>query len=336
VQSLSDHRSRTPLHRGVRFAPSPTGLFHIGNLRTAWISEHLARHLQQPWIVRFEDIDRPRTVPTAQAQQLADMAAIELIPDEVLIQTSFQSRHWSVFLKGIESGQIYPCNCSRKTVHAALASLASAPHGGVAAIYDGHCRDKKVPQAPGESALAWRFRNKNPDGQDDFIVARTVGFDGDPAQVSALVPSDVDFVPAYHFACAVDDFAGRYQLLVRSADLQPAATLQRAIMGWLKESSGIEDFTVPDIFHTALITQNDGQRLEKRTGGVTLAELGQLGVTRSQLRTLFEKSFDTASALRELQKPRTSLPSSEGLFFEPALTLTLAELDLPIANSRKG
>src|SRR5271157_4598918 len=98
----------------IRFAPSPTGTFHLGNLRTAWISHEFARSLKLPWVVRFEDIDKPRVVPGAMQKQLEDLQFLNLIPDQVLIQSEFHSRHESLFRKAVDSGQVYPCTCSRK------------------------------------------------------------------------------------------------------------------------------------------------------------------------------------------------------------------------------
>src|SRR4051812_22191121 len=99
---------------GVRFAPSPTGRFHVGNLRTAWISWSLARQLGEPWVLRFEDIDQPRVQAGAEARQLADLAALGMEPDAKLVQSSFHARHRAVFDQAAAQGQLYACTCSRK------------------------------------------------------------------------------------------------------------------------------------------------------------------------------------------------------------------------------
>ncbi|RYZ66002.1 MAG: hypothetical protein EOP05_19780 [Proteobacteria bacterium] len=117
------------------------------------------------------------------------------------------------------------------------------------------------------------------DGQDDVIIART-SVEGE------------HFVPAYHWACAIDDFDGAYDLLVRSSDLAHALVIQRGIQEWLMKSHGLTR-DLPRVFHTALITQNDGHRLEKRTAGVTLEELKLNGIDPAKLISVFEKSFDS-------------------------------------------
>ncbi len=288
---------QAPLTRGVRYAPSPTGRFHVGNLRTAWVSVAWARHLGMPWVVRFEDIDQPRVLVGARDQQLADLRTLGLIPDIVLTQSAFRQRHWDLLLAAIQVGQVYPCDCSRKEVQSALNSIASAPHDGLAPVYSGSCRTnqsgscrtRQSTLVPSES-LAWRFRMPHPSGHDDFIVARS----NSNLDVNGI-PDEASFVPSYHWACAIDDFDGGYDLLVRSVDLFPAAHLQRSIQRWL---GGVDsNFEPPAVFHTALVTQDDGHRLEKRTCGVTLPELEKRGFTAEKILQIFSASFHTSLAL---------------------------------------
>src|SRR5262245_10745589 len=110
---------------GVRFAPSPTGRLHIGNLRTAWISHWWSKSLGLKWVLRFEDIDKPRNVSGSQEQQLSNLEQLGLIPDEIIVQSQNFERHWQIFVKGVESHKFYPCFCSRKDL---IETLASAPH----------------------------------------------------------------------------------------------------------------------------------------------------------------------------------------------------------------
>jgi glutamyl-tRNA synthetase len=305
------------LNGGVRFAPSPTGRFHVGNLRTAWIANVFAQTHKLPLIVRMEDIDKPRVLSGARAQQLVDMENIGVQANRVYEQSANHSRHWSLFQWAASQGLIYACDCSRKEVQQELAGLASAPHSAHA-IYSGHCRARgsvEITSAKTES-LAWRFKMGDPSGQQDFIIARTP-----PVSLAAL--KEDDFVPAYHWACAIDDFDGRYQLLVRAWDLEDSARLQRAIQTWLLKDAGA-DLQYPAIFHTALITKNDGNRLEKRTLGVTLPELSANGISPSELQRLFALSFDS--------KLLISLPAPNALLGETFKTLSLESLGLGEAN----
>ncbi|MES2965149.1 MAG: glutamate--tRNA ligase family protein [Bdellovibrionota bacterium] len=304
---------KAPLTSGVRYAPSPTGRLHLGNLRTAWVSERWARSLSIPWVVRFEDIDRPRVISGAREQQTRDMRALGLEPDVVLVQSRFNERHLSVFENAVRSEQVYPCDCSRREVQAAVSAMASAPHGP-GHIYSGRCRTLDPRRTfNAVDSIAWRFKMPAESGHDDFIVSRSaLELDG------SGLPEPTTFTPAYHWACAIDDFDGGYALLVRSVDLSSAAALQRGIQTWLASYEGAEP-RLPKVFHTTLIVQDDGQRLEKRTLGVTLDELFEKGATPASIVMNFEKSFDR----RWLAK---------GLTFDTAgetnEKLTLSELEL--------
>lgn len=304
---------KAPHSGGVRYAPSPTGRLHLGNLRTAWVSERWARALSLPWVVRFEDIDRPRVISGAQEQQLADMRALGLEPDVVLVQSRFHDRHLAVFENAVRSGQVYPCDCSRKDVQTALSALASAPHGP-GPIYSGRCRTLDPRRTLNAvDSIAWRFKMPNASGHEDFIIARSAkDLDG------SGLPDRSTFTPAYHWACGIDDYDGGYDLLVRANDLASAAPLQRGIQEWLASYEGTSP-RVPRVFHTTMIVQDDGHRLEKRTLGVTLEELFKEGATKTSLVMTFEKSFDR----RWLAK---------GLTFDVAAEihekLTLNELEL--------
>lgn len=300
--------NRAPASGGVRYAPSPTGRFHVGNLRTAWISHQFARALRQPWVIRFEDIDRPRVVEGARELQLEDLAKLGMVPDLVLTQTDFNLRHWQVFQEAVAIGQVYACTCSRKDVQLALAESASAPNSPTRVHYSGHCRNIEnslIPSQFQSMSVAWRFKMPDPSGQNDFIVGRT------EAQNSI-------FVPAYHWACAIDDHDGEYDLLVRGSDLKPALEIQRAIQGWLQEL-GCESH-LPPVFHTSLVLQNDGRRLEKRTQGVTLSDLELKRVSTTNLIWKFQKSF----AIENLNLT----PDPSGIYGEANETICLRDLDL--------
>lgn len=277
---------QSPQSGGVRFAPSPTGNLHVGNFRTAWISHKLAKAFNLPWVVRFEDIDRPRVVEEARSNQLKDLANLGLLPDVELLQSQFRNRHWQIFIDGIRQRKIYPCDCSRKEVQQALASMASAPHLSPI-TYSGHCRNLGDRKFVASETLAWRFKMDDSSGQDDFIVARTSkDFDKNG------VPDFTSFTPSYHLACAIDDHDGNYDLLVRSCDLRESLHPQREIQKWMGRTNFIP------VFHTSLVTQDDGKRLEKRTLGVTLQEMEARNINPPDLIKIFEKSFELPSSIQ--------------------------------------
>ncbi len=325
--STNSNSRAAPYTGGVRFAPSPTGRFHVGNLRTAWISWKFAKALGLPWVVRYEDIDRPRVLAGAQELQASDMRELGMKPDVTLTQSEFYPRHLELFERARREGVIYACDCSRKDVQTALAGMASAPHDGAAPIYSGACRLRSFDLQSGFSpplskdvvTLAWRMKmpsspetmgGAHAEGYDDFIIARTS-------------PSGDHFVPSYHWACAIDDFDGGYDLLVRSIDLAPALISQRAIQTWLLKSENSAR-KLPAVFHASLVTQEDGHRLEKRTAGVTLEELHEGGITSKQLIEIFEASFDFPEAIK--------LHELADISSERLPALTLKELGLSVVK----
>ncbi|PTY01984.1 hypothetical protein DB346_10235 [Verrucomicrobia bacterium LW23] len=309
----------------VRFAPSPTGRFHLGNLRTAWISHEAARVLGMPWALRFEDIDRPRVVDGALEAQLDDMAALGLVPDAWTLQSRRSSRHFTLFEAARGQGRIYPCLCSRAEVQQALRGIASAPHGAEA-IYSGHCRNvgpqefTRALAAWRGTSIAWRFRADDATGRDDFIVARSDVPAGALRAEGPLVTPGT-FVPAYTWACAIDDRDGGHAMLVRAWDLHGALAQQQAVWSWL-EASGCLDPAIaeaprPAVFHTALVTADDGARLEKRTRGVTWPELCGRGWSAREVLQRFAAMFDVA----QLQGF-----TSARVWGEPAASLSLKQL----------
>lgn len=292
---------------GIRFAPSPTGRFHIGNLRTAWVSHKIARELGEPWIIRIEDIDTARVSTEFRDQQLEDLKSLGLIADRVVIQSSRHERHRELFEKARREGRVYPCDCSRRDVLDALKQMERAPHSSPIE-YSGHCRHRTEPldQYKPAETLAWRWKMLGPgseSGHHDAIIARTDASGG-------------HFTVGYHLACAIDDADGDYHALVRAWDLAPVDEIQNEIRSWCL---GSPDLT--RVFHTALVTRDDGGRLEKRTQGVTLEELQTRGVTVSQILKSFELSFDLKTALQDLSSQHRPVG-------EPVKSLSLSKLSL--------
>lgn len=289
---------------GVRFAPSPTGKLHLGNLRTAWISAQLAQLYQVPWHVRFDDIDRPRVLPGAQAEQLADLARLGLRPERISVQSENHSRHFALFSAAREAGMLYLCTCSRTQVAQALAAAASAPHGAEP-IYAGTCRNRVEPvdtEALGTRVFAWRFRAPDPSGAEDFIVAR-----------GAARACAASFQPSYHWATAIDDLDGDFLLLVRAWDLASALTPQRRVQAWLL-SAGFSQKQAPAVYHTSLVVSPSGKRLEKRSQGVFLEEILARGLSPEALLDFFASSWQAPpkvarpEPLRELGELSRELP----------------------------
>lgn len=294
--------------KGVRFAPSPTGLFHVGNLRTAWVSHQISKILNEPWVVRIEDIDTARARSEFRDHQLRDLETLGLVADEVIVQSERSKFHFELFEQARREGRVYPCDCSRNDVLESLRRVREAPHGPTP-DYSGHCRNRAWPAdlttyAPTET-LAWRWRHSDSTGHHDAIVART-GRDG------------TAFSAGYHWACASDDAAGGYRVLVRAWDLAPAEKVQKEIRRW-------QGCTETTVFHTALVLQSNGHRLEKRTRGVTLGELQQNGLSLNTLIDAFTRSFDQKQVAETLTRSTGGTRDDVG---ESQRQITVVELGL--------
>ena len=252
-----------------RFAPSPTGVLHLGNLRTALASWLSARAAGGSWIIRMEDVDGPRCRRDLGEAQLRDLEALGLTSDEpVLWQSARGGVYWEALERLHGAGRLYPCACTRKD----LQNLASAPHAedGLRP-YPGCCRGRawegfeaalrlRLP----EGLVAWEDRLLGP--QNDDPAALT----GDPL----LFRRDGCF--AYHLAVVVDDAAQGVTEVVRGADLRPVTATQIR----LQEALGLPR---PAYAHLGLVAAPDGSRLGKRAGALGIEALAARGVAVREL-----------------------------------------------------
>jgi glutamyl-queuosine tRNA(Asp) synthetase len=252
-----------------RFAPSPTGVLHLGNLRTALASWLSARTAGERWIVRMEDVDGPRCHRDLGDAQLRDLAALGLESDGPVLWQSDRGADYRMALGALHAaGRLYPCVCSRKD----LQKLASAPHEGDGLRpYPGRCRGRAWEgfehalrfHLP-EGAVAWTDRLLGPQLDDPARLT------GDPL----LFRRDGCF--AYHLAVVVDDGAQGITEVVRGADLRAVTATQIR----LQEALGLPR---PTYAHLGLVVAPDGGRLGKRAGALGLEALATRGVVVPEL-----------------------------------------------------
>lgn len=252
-----------------RFAPSPTGVLHLGNLRTALASWLSVRTANGRWRLRVEDVDGPRCRPEHETRQLRDLEALGLGWDGPVLRQSERSGAYREALAALHAaGRLYPCVCTRRD----LLALASAPHAedGLRP-YPGTCRAR--PWAGFDAALrlrlpggpvAWADRSLGPQRDDPAALT------GDPL----LFRRDGCF--AYHLAVVVDDGAQGVTEVVRGADLRSVTATHLR----LQEALGLPH---PIYAHLGLVTGPDGTRLGKRAGALGLTELAARGVALSEV-----------------------------------------------------
>ena len=259
-QALQYSPSITP--RG-RYAPSPSGDLHVGNLRTALLAWLCARIAGGSFVMRVEDLDRVQA--GAAERQFADLKAVGLDWDEeVLYQSSRGEGYKQVIASLQEQGLTYECFCTRKEIQ----SATSAPHAAPGA-YPGTCRDltqEERERRRQERPPAIRLRAER---TQYTVVDELHGtFTGD---VDDFVLLRNDGTPAYNLAVVVDDHFQGVTQVVRGDDLLPSAPRQAYLANLL-------GYEAPRYVHVPLVLNREGKRLAKRDGAVTLGQLHDFGV----------------------------------------------------------
>ncbi|MCS5699137.1 tRNA glutamyl-Q(34) synthetase GluQRS [Cyanobium sp. FGCU-52] len=245
-------------YRG-RFAPSPTGPLHRGNLRTALLGWLVARRRRGEWLLRIDDLDAPRNRPGAEEAILADLRWLGLTWDGPPIRQSTRRGIYASVLSALRrAGALYPCRCSRR-----LLADISAPHGALA-VYPGLCRTAPPQWGPVEGRLpSWRLRLGPGSLAWPEHGRLAVSVDG-PRQVGDVVLRRADGLVAYHLATAVDELALGIEEVLRGEDLRASTGAQVAVMAALGASP-------PRYAHVPLWRDASGQRLSKREGAEGLA-----------------------------------------------------------------
>jgi len=259
-----------------RYAPSPTGELHIGNLRTALLAWLFARSTGRRFLLRIEDLDAVRVRPGMAEQQLADLAALGVTFDGKPV---VQSQRLAAYREALRSlaDRTYECFCSRREI----AEAASAPHGTVSR-YPGTCRnlteaDRATRRLARRPALRLRANGARQPIRDLLHGEVT-------AEVDDVVLLRNDGVPAYNLAVVVDDAFSGIDQVVRGDDLLPATATQ----AYLTELLGAHP---PSYAHVPLAVNAAGQRLAKRDGGVTLPELAAEGLGADAVLGLIAESL---------------------------------------------
>jgi glutamyl-tRNA synthetase len=243
-----------------RFAPSPTGDLHLGNLRTALLAWLFARSSGGRFLMRVEDLDRGRVRPGVEEQQLSDLAAVGIDWDGPVVR---QSSRVDLYADAVARLDTYPCFCTRAEIREA----ASAPHGALAeGAYPGTCR-----QLSDAERAAFEAAGRRPALR---VRASGAHVEVEDAQLGAVAGVVDDFVVrrgdgafAYNLAVVVDDGLQGVTQVVRGADLLDSTPRQV----WLARALGLPE---PSYAHVPLVLGPDGARLAKRHGAVTLRDVG--------------------------------------------------------------
>ena len=246
-----------------RFAPSPSGKMHLGNLFSFLLAWCSARAAGGEVLLRMEDLDPQRTSAAFAEQIRRDLLRFGLNWDrEVPCQSSRTAAYDEAFAKLEALGLIYPCYCSRSEVHA-----ASAPHLGQSEfVYAGTCRNLTPAQRAAKTRLpAWRLTVP----EEEWTVHD--GLQGDYTELLSrdcgdFVVRRADGVYAYQLAVVVDDAENGVTQVVRGRDLLASAPRQLYLFSLLGKPA-------PEYIHVPLLLAPDGRRLSKRDQDLDLAAL---------------------------------------------------------------
>jgi glutamyl-Q tRNA(Asp) synthetase len=263
----------------TRFAPSPTGRLHLGHAYSALIAHRFARDRSGTFLLRIEDIDLGRSRPEHIDGIFEDLEWLGLsFDDEIVYQSDRLPLYGEAMARLSADGLVYPCFCTRAEIAAEIAASAVAPHGPAGAVYPGTCRSlapddrkrrleaephawrldmKAALDSLGRQSLVWLDHGEE-------IIAR-------PELFGDVVLARKDAPTSYHLAVTVDDAAQGVTDIVRGRDLFAVTDIHRLLQALLK-------LPTPAYHHHPLLTDAAGNRLAKRHGAPTIADLRQAGV----------------------------------------------------------
>jgi glutamyl-Q tRNA(Asp) synthetase len=271
----------------TRFAPSPTGLLHLGHAHAALFAWVCARGAGGRFLLRIEDIDRARCRPEFADAILEDLAWLGLDWDGPVRR---QSRHFADYRSRLErleaEGLIYPCFCTRAEIQAEIARAGAAPHGSEGPPYPGTCRglsaDRRQARIASGQSYALRLdmaraaARAGPLEWEDSEAGRVAA---DPLSHGDIVLARKDTPASYHLAVTVDDALQGVTLVTRGRDLFGATHVHRLLQALL-------DLPAPRYWHHRLLTDASGKRFAKRDRSLTLRALREAGKTPGEVREM--------------------------------------------------
>ena len=276
----------------TRFAPSPTGPLHLGHAYSALYGHRLAEAKNGLWLLRIDDLDHSRSKPEWTQQIFDDLRWLGLAwPEPVRFQSQETASYQTALDTLARARLIYPCCCNR----ADIAQAAAAPQEGVpefgpdGRIYPGTCRHRRLSQAGAGDALRLNMRKavralQKPVTYEEFGTQLSERITLKPealiAQVGDVVLRRKDQGAAYHLAVVIDDDAQNITDVVRGADLSAATQIHVVLQQLL-------NIQTPRYHHHALIRDETGKRLAKRSDSEALSTLRNAGYSAQDITKRF-------------------------------------------------
>ncbi|HXQ53642.1 MAG TPA: tRNA glutamyl-Q(34) synthetase GluQRS [Stellaceae bacterium] len=267
----------------TRFAPSPTGLLHLGHAYAALYAWSRARQAGGRFLLRIEDIDAARCREEFVAAIDEDLRWLGLDWDGAVRRQSRHLDDYRAALARLEAaGLVYPCFCTRADIAGAL----DAPQGPEGAIYPGTCRDLPSAERAARMAAGVKFALRL-DTAAAFARTGKLAWEdeaaglvaADPLALGDVVLARKDAPTSYHLAVTIDDAAQGVSLVTRGIDLFAATHIHRLLQALL-------GLPTPLYSHHRLLVDASGRRYAKRDRSLTLRALRQSGRSPEEVRAM--------------------------------------------------
>ena len=272
----------------TRFAPSPTGLLHLGHAYAAKFAFDLARDLGGEFLLRFEDIDTTRIREEYCVAIEEDLEWLGITWSESPMR---QLDRQPVYMAALETlnamGMIYPCFCTRRKIQEEIAGISNAPHGPEGALYPGICKnlgkDERAGRLASGEARCWRLNTEKartlcgPLSFDDTFHGEV---EVDLTVLGDVVLARKDIATSYHLAVVVDDADQGISDVTRGEDLLASTHVHRVLQALL-------GLPVPRYHHHRLILDKQGKRLAKRDQARSLRAFRESGMSVADVMALW-------------------------------------------------
>ena len=244
----------------VRFAPSPTGFFHVGSARTSLFNWLYARHTGGAFVLRIEDTDTERNRDEWQAGILSAMAWLGLTYDEgPFLQSSLLADHTAAAEALYGAGRLYACDCTRDAIDERTKDAAKPG-------YDGFCRNRGLSRSP-ETALRFAVAREGETVVHDLIRGDVTFANASYEDFVVVRPNGVVLYP---LANLVDDRSIGITHVIRGEDLLPTAPKQVMMWEALNDCDGVESVPLPRYAHLPMLVNEQRKKLSKRKDPVAV------------------------------------------------------------------
>ncbi len=259
----------------TRFAPSPTGLLHLGHAYAASSARAAALDTDGVMILRLEDIDSTRCRPEYEAAIFEDLAWLGLSWPEPVWRQSERMAHYHIALQRLEArGLLYPCFCTRRD----LAAI-DAPQGPDGPLYPGTCRSLSPLERTARLETAVHYSLRLDVAMAMSLTGPLTWQDLDrglqsarPELLGDVILARKDIATSYHLAVTIDDAAQSVTTVTRGEDLFASTHIHRLLQALLR-------LPVPVWHHHRLVLDEQGRRLAKRADSVSIRSYRQRGLT---------------------------------------------------------